>query len=349
MIRQTLTQAAYGAAQLARVGWYTAQYVGTRHLAGPFAPPGEVPRPFAAPRPGPRVVQRALFRLLEDEARDVANGVYHMPRELRRPDNPLHLLRQTRLYREETRQVARRAMRSGGGTEAREISDETYPTYYRQNFHYQSDGWFSSRSAEIYDTQVETLFTGAGSAMRRRALPMIAQERARLGRPLRLVDIGCGTARLLSDIVDNWPETAATGIDLSPAYLDFARRSLGHQEAVSFVQAAAEGLPFADASQDIVLSVYLFHELPPKVRPRVAGEIARVLRPGGLYVHVDSVQYGDTDMDLLLESFPRAVHEPYYDSYCREDLSALFGGCGLPCEEETVGFLTKASGFRRAG
>ena len=49
------------------------------------------------------------------------------------------------------------------------------PDYYRQNFHFQSDGWLSEHSAAIYDTQVEVLFTGAADVMRRRALKPIAE------------------------------------------------------------------------------------------------------------------------------------------------------------------------------
>ena len=79
----------------------------------------------------------------------------------------------------------------------------------------------------------------------------------------------------------------------------------------------------------------------------VAAEFARVLKPGGLYVHADSIQYGDTSLDALLETFPRAFHEPYYDSYCREDLSALFGEAGLTGAAEEVAFLTKVSAFKR--
>ena len=52
-------------------------------------------------------------------------------------------------------------------------------------------------------------------------------------------------------------------------------------------------IPLPDASQDIVTTVFLFHELPPEVRRRVAAEMARVLKPGGLLVFIDSLQMGD--------------------------------------------------------
>ena len=70
------------------------------------------------------------------------------------------------------------------------------PDYYRQNFHFQSDGWLSEHSATLYDTQVEVLFTGAADVMRRRAMKPIADWLAgRNQRELRGLDVGCGTGR----------------------------------------------------------------------------------------------------------------------------------------------------------
>ncbi len=96
------------------------------------------------------------------------------------------------------------------------------------------------------------------------------------------------------------------------------------------MQANAEALPFADASLDAVTCVYLFHELPPRVRPVVAAEIARVLKPGGVLAFADLVQPADEpDLSRLLEAFPAYFHEPYYSTYAQADLPALFGAAGL--------------------
>jgi hypothetical protein len=38
------------------------------------------------------------------------------------------------------------------------------PSYYLQNFHFQSGGWMTDDSAERYDTQVEVLLNGAANA-----------------------------------------------------------------------------------------------------------------------------------------------------------------------------------------
>ena len=109
------------------------------------------------------------------------------------------------------------------------------------------------------------------------------------------------------------------------------------------VQANAERLPFADASLDAVTCIYLFHELPPVVRPVVAREIARVLRPGGLLAFADSVQPSDEPrLSRLLEAFPAYFHEPYYAAYSRTDLTELFGAASLVERARDTAFLTKA-------
>ena len=139
-----------------------------------------------------------------------------------------------------------------------------------------------------------------------------------------------------------------TALDLSPAYLGRARNALGRAKTIDYVQQPAEATGLPDASFDVITAVYLFHELPPKIRADVAAEIMRLLKPGGAFILADSIQYGDEPgFDILLENFPRGLHEPYYDSYCRTDFVALFGEAGLVLEDETLAFLTKIMAFQK--
>jgi ubiquinone/menaquinone biosynthesis C-methylase UbiE len=73
-------------------------------------------------------------------------------------------------------------------------------------------------------------------------------------------------------------------------------------------------MPWSDASFDAVTSVFLFHELPPKVRRAVvAAEMRRVVRVGARVVICDSAQMADSaEIKDALLAFPEAYHEPFY-------------------------------------
>ncbi|NNF77577.1 MAG: methyltransferase domain-containing protein, partial [Rhizobiales bacterium] len=117
-----------------------------------------------------------------------------------------------------------------------------------------------------------------------------------------------------------------------------------------YVPANAETLPFADGELDVVSCVYLFHEVPPKVRRIIAAEFARVLKPGGRLIFMDSLQLGDTPgYDGMLQTFPLNFHEPYYGSYIKEDLGAIFEEAGLvPVHSKPV-FMSKMAVFDKPG
>ena len=139
-----------------------------------------------------------------------------------------------------------------------------------------------------------------------------------------------------------------TGRDLSPDYLAKTRRALSKWGRAKFINAPAERMPLEKASQDIVTATYLFHELPPKVRVQVAGEIARVLKPGGRFILVDALQTNDHKaFNSLLEFFPVAFHEPYFTSYLEEDFAALFARMGLSRIDQQTGYLTKMAVFEK--
>jgi ubiquinone/menaquinone biosynthesis C-methylase UbiE len=165
-------------------------------------------------------------------------------------------------------------------------------------------------------------------------------------RRLKLIDIGCGTGRFLDFVKQAWPRLPVLGVDLSEAYVRHARRHLRRWSRVGLLVGNAEALPAPDASHDAVTSIFMFHELPPKVRRAILRECARVLKPGGRFVLVDSLQRGDEpDYDGVLECFPSSYHEPYYAGYLAEDFRAIARAAGLRHVRSVNAFLSKVMVF----
>lgn len=343
-------RAAYGASQLARIAWYSGHYAAGRRKMGAIAPSGPAPREGEFSRIDRARLAAAFRDLFTADWRNISEGVYKMPLDARRPPSFAKLMRLSRDYLLDTEEVARRQSAHGHSEVMNSALADKYPRYFLQNFHYQTDGWLSAASADRYEMQVETLFTGSAAAMRRQALPAIkAAIGARDPAGLKLIDLACGAGAFLETVKDNWPLLDTVALDLSPAYLGKARETLGNFKRVAFVEANAELTGQKEADFDIVTAIYLFHELPPAARRRAADEAARLLKPGGMFIQVDTIQYGDEPgLDALLERFPRAFHEPYYDSYCRTDLDRLFGDAGLcPATPARLAFLSKVKTYRK--
>jgi len=223
---------------------------------------------------------------------------------------------------------------------------ERYPTYYARNFHYQTDGYLGHTSAELYDLQVELIFGGTADVMRRRLVPPVVRFARAQGygtaRPMKLLDVACGTGHLLRFLGKALPDARLYGLDLSPQYIARARETLPREMEVSLVCDDAEKMPFVDGHFDAATNLYLLHEVPRDVRARVLGEMFRVVRPGGLAVVADSLQLHDApELSRELRAFPERFHEPYYEEYAAQDLTALVAAAGFTVRETTLAFLTK--------
>ncbi len=348
-LKRDIGRARYAAAQGARVAWYMSQYLLARRISGPFNRPGEPRFEPQAAEGDTQQIRNAFLELFAKDRANIEAGLYPAPDDIRVTRAIEALRGSVNFFRDLPNVDQRRLERDG--TEVREQAkgEGRYPTYYLQNFHYQSGGWLSEESAKLYDTQVEILFGGAADAMRRIALGSLARTlRGTDQRKVKLLDIASGNGRFLHQVLSAYPRLPATGLDLSPAYCEEARKRLASWRQVEIVNGAIEQAPFEDGAFDAATCVYLFHELPPRIRRDAAREIARIVKPGGVLVLADSIQTGDAaDLDRMLEYFPVGFHEPYFSSYLKEDFAALFGEHGFEVEEAELAFLTKVTRFRR--
>lgn len=348
----SLTKARYAAAQSARVAWYMAHYSITKGLAKEAGKtePKTLPKADSFPQSrDPDGARKVFLQAFEQDLQNIEDGLYPAPRDFSVRD-VVRALESSRLYLKDAWEVDARRRRNGGReVPQRPNSAPDLPAYYLQNFHYQSGGWLTEESARLYDTQVEVLFTGAADVMRRAALAEIGRElRGRDQRKVRYLEAACGSGRFLRQTLDAFPRLNIEAFDLSPSYCDAAREAVRDWPHVNVSTADVTAIPAADGAFDIAANVYLFHELPPPVRRQAAAELARIVKPGGLLVFADSVQVADAPaFAASIEHFPDLFHEPYYRSYLKTDLKALFAETGFIAERESVSFLTKVIAFRR--
>ncbi len=294
---------------------------------------------------------KGLWEILRRDTHQIRSGVYKAPE--RWVESPIEFAKSSiRVIRD----LARVKRREQSG-QVVDLPDHKglpeLPKYYLQNFHFQTDGWLSEESADRYDHQVEVTFGGTAAAMRRQALPPLGdylREKGLLGTisDLHMLDLASGTGSLAVDIKNNYPDLHLTLSDLSPFYLKKAREQLAGSSRTDFVEANAENLPFRDAHFDVVVCVYLFHELPRRVRALVMDEVHRVLKPGGLFIFVDSIQLGDNPhFDGSLRYFPVHNHEPYYIDYVSRPLSDFIPDARWSLRDTKLAFLSKVAAYEK--
>ncbi|GIL58513.1 hypothetical protein Vafri_13460 [Volvox africanus] len=314
-------------------------------------------------------VNEALATFQQDYD-NIRAGIYPMPWDMtpsHRQNNPLFMLARTAQSMQEFVATLRRRVR--GQAQSVWLSSSLYPQYYTKTYHYQTDGWLSDRSAGIYEHNTELLFLGRQDAMQRTSLLPIAEyvREAALGgrspRDMKLLEVAAGTGRFHTFIKDAYPEMPSVVSDLSPFYLARARNNLSYWRALRqpgrrlggvddtgvtrFLQTAAEQIDAPDQEYDLVMCVYVFHELPEAIRRRAAAEFFRVLKPGGMAVLTDSVQLGDRPAwDESIGAFGD-FNEPYYRSYISSDLGAMFEEVGFLCDTKYLCSATKTLSFRK--
>jgi ubiquinone/menaquinone biosynthesis C-methylase UbiE len=136
--------------------------------------------------------------------------------------------------------------------------------------HQEQAGLFESRYEQFERDPYYDSFTYS----RRKLEQVLAHYLAPLPDGARLLDVGCGTGNLLERLGGRF---TCAGCDPAEEML---RRARDRNPEAELKIAAAEALPFEEASFDAVLCIEVMRYLAD---PRIAlHELARVLRPGGL-------------------------------------------------------------------
>ena len=149
-----------------------------------------------------------------------------------------------------------------------------------------------------------------------------------------VADIGCGTGAIARAMAG--AGARVVGIDVKQSAIDAARAEPA-VNGESFVLAAAEQMPFADGSQDLVVFHNSMHHVAVDGQATAVEEAERVLVPGGAIYFSEPVARGPRfEVGRLLddESDVRA-----------HALDAIKGAAGLGLAEETEFEFIHERGF----
>lgn len=121
------------------------------------------------------------------------------------------------------------------------------------------------------------------------------------------LDACCGTGDLSLALKKAFgPDLELTGSDLSAAMLSAAKEKL---PGMKFVQAEAKALPFPDGSFDLVTLAFAARNLNIDREKLLAalGEFRRVLKPGGLFLNLETTRPKNPALWALMKLYARAV------------------------------------------
>ena len=139
--------------------------------------------------------------------------------------------------------------------------------------------WFFDRWAPSYDWLFPSVFY---QAIHKRLLQYV-----QLSDSASVLDLGCGTGRLLDRLANQFPKLHGTGLDLSPEMLRQARQQNRHHPRLIYQQGNAETLPFANCQFDAVFNSLSFLHYPNPTQ--VLAEVRRVLQPSGKFYLADPI------------------------------------------------------------
>ena len=151
--------------------------------------------------------------------------------------------------------------------------------------------------------------------------------------PARILDMGCGIGASTVPAAQCFPDAQVHGIDVGASMLRYAHGRAEHLgAAVHFSQQSAEATDFADGSFDLVFSCVLFHETSDAAMRAILAESRRLLRPGGMAVHLEVPLLHDnqdlwTELSGALEA--QYNNEPNWRGALTADYPALMQAAGF--------------------
>lgn len=124
----------------------------------------------------------------------------------------------------------------------------------------------------------------------------------------RVLELGCGRAEKTRTLAETGRVREIVALEVDRIQHE-KNLQIADLPQVSFRLGGAEAIPAADASIDIVIMFKSLHHVPVPLMDAALGEIARVLRPGGLAWISEPVYAGDLNEIMRLFHDEKSVRE----------------------------------------
>ena len=207
---------------------------------------------------------------------------------------------------------ARKLSRKNRGT-LRLDPELEIPRYHRAaDIHLQPGGYHTDFTADdvaagvVYDKGINLYMGGALGAendLTGNTLLAYLREKHPDFKPKRILDVGCAIGNSTLVWARAFPKAKVHGIDVGAPVLRYAHaRAAALGVDVDFSQQNGEHTDFPDGAFDLVLSHITLHETSRSALPRILGECRRLLRPGGLMLHLE-IPRGRTPMEKFMHNW----------------------------------------------
>lgn len=147
----------------------------------------------------------------------------------------------------------------------------------------------------------------------------------------RVVDMGCGFGGSSLPFYADHPEVDVVGVELSEPCLRLAAQRAAEMQAqnVNFRQADAVQTGLEEGTSDIVTSTMVLHEMPPSHIRGVFAESYRLLKPGGLSIHLDFLVRDDPFKEFVHYGHSRRNNEPFMVPLNKMDIEKAHKDAGF--------------------
>ena len=118
----------------------------------------------------------------------------------------------------------------------------------------------------------------------------------------RILDMGCAIGNSTLPWSKAFPEAEIHGIDVGAPVLRYAHaRAEAKDAGIHFSQQNAERTDFPDESFDLIVSHIMLHETSHSAMPRIFAECKRLLKPGGVMLHLEIPSGADPYASFMMD------------------------------------------------